>query len=260
VTFDAMAERLDAAMTAQRRLLSDVSHQLRTPLTVVRGHLDVMMRTGLDDPREVAETVELVLDELDHMRALVEQLLMLGRAFEPDFVDPVALDLRSLLADLMEASRVLAPRRWALGAVPDLVLFVDAAKLRGAILNLVDNAVRATRDGDTIAVSADVRGDGALVLSVDDSGPGIPPEQRAAVLERFSRPGAIDTHGTGLGLAIVDAVAKAHQGSVELSDSALGGCRVSIVLPAAVMDRRAAALDVVPAFAGDRVAAQRPGA
>jgi two-component system OmpR family sensor kinase len=245
-TFDAMAERLDTAMTAQRRLLSDVSHQLRTPLTVARGHLDVMMRTGVDDALEVRETVELVIDELDHMRALVEQLLMLGHSFEPDFIEPVALDLRSLLADLMDAARVLAPRRWLLDPIPDLVLFVDAAKLRGALLNLVDNAVHATATGDTIALGAELRPDGGIALSVSDSGPGIPVEQRGAVLARFSRPGAQDSHGAGLGLAIVVAVAKAHQGAVEMGESIWGGCRATIVLPRAVLGRTQSAFTVLP--------------
>jgi signal transduction histidine kinase len=215
-------------------------------LTVARGHLDVMMRTGVDDAGEVRETVELVIDELDHMRALVEQLLMLGHAFEPDFIEPVALDLRSLLADLMEAARVLAPRQWLLDPIPDLVLFVDAAKLRGALLNLVDNAVHATGAGDIIAIGAELRADGGIALSVADSGPGIPPERRVAVLTRFSRPGAQDSHGAGLGLAIVAAVAKAHQGSVELGDSMWGGCRVSIVLPKAVLGRTPSAFTILP--------------
>ncbi|MCU1676210.1 MAG: integral rane sensor signal transduction histidine kinase [Frankiales bacterium] len=250
-TFDSMAERLDTAMTAQRRLLSDVSHQLRTPLTVARGHLDVMMRTGVDDPQNVRETVDIVIDELDHMRALVEQLLLLGRAFEPDFVDPVAVDLRSLLADLMDAAKVLAPRKWVLGAVPDLVLCVDAAKLRGALLNLVDNAVHATDDGDTIALFAELRpGDGGIALSVEDSGPGIPAELRAAALSRFGRPGARDTAGSGLGLAIVQAVAVAHQGEVVLDESRYGGCRATVLLPRAVLLLGEVARTVVPGQPG----------
>jgi len=180
------------------------------------------------------------------MRALVEQLLMLGHAFEPDFIEPVALDLRSLLADLMDAARVLAPRRWLLDPIPDLVLFVDAAKLRGALLNLVDNAVHATVVGDTIALGAELRADGGIALSVSDSGPGIPLEQRAAALTRFSRPGAQDSHGAGLGLAIVAAVAKAHQGAVEVGDSVWGGCRATIVLPRAVLGRSLSAFTVLP--------------
>ena len=231
-TFDGMAEKLSAAMAAQRRLLSDVSHQLRTPLTVARGHLEVLDRTGAEDPAAVRDTVELVVDEIDHMKALVEQLLMLGHALEPDFLTVEPIDLRSFVQDLHDATRVMASRRWQLSDVPDVVLRVDAAKLRGALLNLIDNAVHATSPGGVVALSVRREPDGRTALSVDDNGPGIPPEQRPFVLERFARPGAVDSEGSGLGLAIAQAVARAHGGELVIGDSPQGGCRVSIVLPA----------------------------
>lgn len=234
-TFDVMADKLSAAMAAQRQLLSDVSHQLRTPLTVARGHLEVLERTGAENPAAVRETVELVVDEIDHMRALVEQLLMLGHALEPDFLTVEPIDLRSFVQELVDASRVMAARRWGLSEVPDLVLSVDAAKLRGALLNLIDNAVHATCDGDVVALSVRRESDGSTSLSVDDSGPGIPPESRQLVLGRFARPGAANSEGTGLGLAIAQAVARAHGGELVIGDSPQGGCRVSIVLPSAAI-------------------------
>lgn len=230
-TFDTMADKLAAAMTAQRRLLSDVSHQLRTPLTVARGHLEVLDRTGANDPQAVHDTVALVIDEIEHMKALVERLLMLGHALEPDFLSVEPVDLRSFCRELMDSAQVMAARRWELSQVPDVVLQVDPAKLRGAMLNLIDNAVHATKAGDVIALSVERRPDGTTVLSVDDSGPGIAPEQRRQVLERFARPGAADSEGSGLGLAIVRAVAQAHGGDIDIGDSAYGGCRVSVVLP-----------------------------
>jgi two-component system OmpR family sensor kinase len=231
-TFDSMLDRLQAAMTIQRRLLSDVSHQLRTPLTVVRGHLEVLSRQDQVGAGELRDTVAVVVDELDHMGALVERLLMLGRALEPDFLEIEHLDLRTFLSDLLDTSRVLAARQWSLSPVPDLVLDVDVAKLRGAMLNLIDNAVRATVEGDSIELSAvwnEVPG--TLVIAVEDSGPGIPADERLSVVERFGRLGSADRDGTGLGLAIVTAVAEAHGGSFELGASGLGGCRAAIVLP-----------------------------
>ncbi len=110
-TFDSMLDRLQAAMTVQRRLLSDVSHQLRTPLTVARGHLEVLARQTEWSMGEVRDTVGVVVDELDHMGALVERLLMLGRALEPDFLQLEPLDLRTFLSDLFDSARVLADRR-----------------------------------------------------------------------------------------------------------------------------------------------------
>jgi signal transduction histidine kinase len=231
-TFDSMLDRLQAAMTVQRRLLSDVSHQLRTPLTVARGHLEVLARQANVEVFEVRETASVVVDELDHMRALVERLLMLGRALEPDFLEVDPLDLRTFLSDLFDSAQVLAPRTWILAPVPDLVLDVDVAKLRGAMLNLIDNAVKATGEGDIIELAASLQGAGGVVaIAVEDSGPGIPHDQLSDVRERFGRLGTADREGSGLGLAIVGAVAEAHGGTFELGPSALGGCRAAVVLP-----------------------------
>lgn len=231
-TFDEMLDRIDTAMQGQRRLLADVSHQLRTPLTVARGHLEVLGRTGSSDPAAVKEAIELVVDEIGHMGALVERLLMLGHAMDPDFLALEPVDLRALLADCFAAASVLAPRTFLLGPVPDLVLEIDEAKTRGAILNLVDNAVLATEPGDAVRLGATVDVPrGRIELIVEDSGPGIPTEQRALVLQRFARPGARAPGGSGLGLAIVKAVAEAHGGSVVVGESALGGALVALTLP-----------------------------
>ena len=232
-SFDQMIDHLDTAVTAQRQLLSDVSHQLRTPLTVARGHLEVLERTEIADPAATLATIATVVDELDHMRSLVDRLQLLGRAMETNRARFEPVDLRELMADLFESSRIIAERDWRLLPVPDLVLAGDASMLRGALLNLVDNAIKSTGTEDILAVRADLSADGRyLALSIDDSGPGIPPGERAAVLTRFARPGARDEGGTGLGLAIVKAVAEAHGGRLEVGDSPFGGARVSIVLPA----------------------------
>ena len=230
-TFDLMLDRVASALSSQRRLLSDVSHQLRTPLTAARGHLEVLGRGAVDDPEEVRETLTLVIDQIDHTRAVVDRLLMLGRAMEADFLDAHPTELRPLLNGIFETASVLAPRRFEAPVAPDLVLELDVEKVRGAVLNLIDNAVRATREGDVVAIVAelDLRGE-TLRISVDDSGPGIPEEQRAAVLERFNRPGARDQYGSGLGLAIVKAVAEAHGGWIEIGTSPQGGARVTIAL------------------------------
>lgn len=233
-TFDAMIDRIDTALSVQRRLLADVSHQLRTPLTVMRGHLEVMARGPLEDARDTRATVTLVIGELDRMRGLVERLLLLGRSLEADFIDLAPVDLRAMLADVADATQVLADRHWDFPPIPDVVVVADLEKLRGALFNLIDNAVKATTPQDTIRVAAtlDSSPTGAGVsLSVDDSGPGIPVADRESALRRFSRPAATDSQGTGLGLAIVDAVARAHRGRASVTESPLGGCRVTIRLP-----------------------------
>lgn len=195
--------------------------------------LEVLGRTGAADPADVTSTVTLVVEELDHMRTLVERLLLLGAAMEPDFLDPAPVDLRLLLADLLEAGRALADRRWSMTPAPDVVLLADGSKLRGALLNLLDNAAKATTAGDRIELRSRCRRDGSLEISVEDSGPGIPPAHRAEALARFRRLDVhrADTRGSGLGLAIVNAVATAHGGRLRIGDSDLGGCRMSVLLP-----------------------------
>ena len=240
-TFDDMLDRIDEVMEVQRRLLSDVSHQLKTPLTVMRGHIEVLRMTGVDDAAEVDRTLGTVLSEIEHLRVLTEDLLFLGRSLEPGFLELVPIDLRLFLADVVSATSVLAARQVSLGAVPDVVIEIDETKMRGALLNLVDTAVKATVDGDRIEVSASLRHPGGeLVLTVGDSGPGVPANGRARVLERFGRPRSEIREGSGLGLAIVGTVAESHGGHVELGDAPLGGLAASIVLPAT------AVLDVLP--------------
>ncbi len=231
-TFDEMLDRIDRVMQAQRRLLADVSHQLRTPLTIARGHLEVLGRSKTTDPSALRESIDVVVEEIAHMGAIVERLLMLGHAMDPDFLEKHPVDLRALLGDCFASTRVLEPREYSLGPVPDLVIVVDEDKLRGAILNLVSNAVHATRTGDVVRISAavnEVRRE--IELVVEDSGPGIPIAARALALERFARPGPRSPGGTGLGLAIVRAVSEAHGGRVIIDESSLGGARVTMVLP-----------------------------
>ncbi|HET9015584.1 MAG TPA: HAMP domain-containing sensor histidine kinase [Thermomicrobiaceae bacterium] len=238
-TFDDMLGRIDAASRAQRQLLANVSHQLRTPLTVMRGHLEVLQRGGYDDRAEVDETVTLVLDEIQHTARMVDQLLMLGRALEPDFIEVDRVDLRAFLADIFEAARQLAPRDWSLGTVPNVVVRVDPVKLRAAIFNLIDNAVKATRPGDFIALEA--HHDRELVLAVADGGRGVPLDRQATLFERFARAGDGDDRGAGLGLALVKAVAEAHGGYATLESAPGSGCVVRIALPATCVEDAAGA-------------------
>jgi len=234
-TFDEMLSRLDGAFQSQHQLLSDVSHQLRTPLTVIRGHIEVLQRSDMQDRAEAGETIALVLDEIEKTARMIDQLLLLGRSMEPTFVEIDRVDLVSFLSDIFEAAQALAPRRWSLGAVPDLVVLVDAVKLRGALLNLIDNAVKATSPEDAISIEAHAAEE--LVLSVADSGRGIALDHQATVFDRFVRSGGPDDRGTGLGLAIVKAVAEGHGGRVTLESAPGAGCMVRIILPGACIER-----------------------
>ena len=232
-SFDSMLDRIESAVNAQHQLLSDVSHQLRTPLTVVRGHIEILGRINPGDARSLRETVKVATDELDRMNDLIERLLLLGRAREPGHREWAHVDLRAFLGDLLRAGQVIADREWRLGTIPDAVVAFDDTEVRGALLNLLDNAVKATGDGGVIGIAAELDEESSeLRLVVEDSGKGIAEKDRASALDRFARPGSRSAGGTGLGLAIVRAVAEGHGGWVQIDSSLLGGARVTMAIKA----------------------------
>jgi two-component system OmpR family sensor kinase len=220
-----MLERLSTAFESQSRLLAEVSHQLRTPLTVARGHLEVQGRGGFAKPED-AEAVAIAVRELDHMHVLLQRLLMFGRAMERDSGRDEAIDLRAYLAALLDSSRVLADREWVVDDVPDVEIVADPEKLRGALLNLVDNAVKATKPGDTIAIGA--RRDKDIEIAVRDTGHGMAKEDQTRMFDRFAHAGDGDSRSVGLGLAIVKAVAESLGGFAELR-SELGRGTVAVI-------------------------------
>lgn len=230
VTFNEMLERLEQAFRAQRLFLDDTSHELRTPLTVIRGHLELLELD--EDPEERRQTIELVTDEIDRMNEIVNDLFLLARSEQPDFLSTEQIDLRSLIAAVHQKVSVLAPRDWQLATVPSVPMTGDRHRLTQALLQLADNAVRHTQQGDRIDVGARVQ-DGRAVLWVDDQGSGVPPEVAERIFERFHRGpvGASGATGGGLGLAIVAAIAEAHGGQAALVPRPGPGARFEITVP-----------------------------
>jgi signal transduction histidine kinase len=226
-TFNAMLDRLEVAFASQRQLVSDAGHELRTPITIVRGHLELLG----DDPDERRETVALVTDELDRMGRLVDDLLTLAKAERSDFLRLSDVDADVLTDELLEKARHLGDRAWMRDARATGRITVDRQRLTQATIALADNAVRHTQPGTTIAVGSALRG-GRLALWVRDDGPGVPPDQQQRIFARFARGGARgDTDGSGLGLAIVRAIAVAHGGDVTLSSRPGAGATFTIEVP-----------------------------
>lgn len=216
-TFNAMLDRLEAAFVTQRELLDDAGHELRTPLTILQGHLEVL---DPDDPRDVAETRALLLDEIDRMSRLVNDLLMLAKAQRPDFVTTRPRDVEALTLGVVDRVRALADRRWVLDGVTRTTVPLDGQRITQALLQLSDNAAKHTRPGDEIGIGSRVH-DGSVELWVRDTGPGVDPALRGQVFDRFARAGD-DDEGFGLGLSIVAAIAQAHGGEVVLDDTTTG--------------------------------------
>jgi signal transduction histidine kinase len=225
-TMNDMLGRLEAASVSSRRLVSDASHELRTPVTVMRTELEVARR---DPKTDWDATGGVLLGELDRLQGMVDDLLLLARGDERSFArEPVDVD-----AVVLE---VVSRRR----PVPvDVVRLVDgpastvgdSEALFRALDHLVANAARHART--KVAVGVELH-DGEVRVHVDDDGSGIPAGQRDAVVHRFVRSDegrARDNGGAGLGLAVASDVAAVHGGRLAIDDSPLGGARVSLILP-----------------------------
>jgi two-component system, OmpR family, sensor kinase len=227
--FNTMLDRLDAASAAQDTFMASIGHELRTPITIARGHLEVLRTTDRADPVALEDTIAIVQDELQRMGRLVDDLMAIARAGMDDLVRPRELDLVGWFEEL-EVKLAGLDR---LGQVrieppPPVELRADPDRLAQAVLNLITNAQQHTPPGTTIRISAATER-GWVVLAVSDDGPGIPPAIRDEVFEPFVRAGEVPT-STGLGLTVVRAVVDAHGGEIVLGSDD-HGTRVELRLP-----------------------------
>lgn len=234
-SFNHMLDRLTEAFAGQRAFVADASHELRTPLTVIRGQLEVLAAQSSPPEQEVRRVESLVLAEVARITRLVDDLLLLAKAEQTEFLRTSEIDLQDYIASLWDGMTLLADRRFELAPVCAGILQADPDRLAQALRNLIANAIDHTREGDGL-VRLNVRelGSRRIELAVEDDGPGIPPQQRERVFDRFHRTDAARDRasgGTGLGLAIVRAVAEAHGGRAVAATSPEGGARVAFELP-----------------------------
>ncbi|WP_373743436.1 ATP-binding protein [Achromobacter insuavis] len=224
--FNGLLARLATAFDTQRSFVADAAHELRTPLTALKLQLG-LLRDAPPGPEQDAAIARL-RGGIDRAVRLVEQLLALARA-EPGAAAPTqALDLADIARQAVADVQPLAERAGvvlSLDAAEPLPLEGDPQALRSAVRNLIDNAVK--YGARNVQVSAR-RQAGALLLRVDDDGPGIPPEARERVFDRFQRGDSAGTEGSGLGLAIVRAAARQQGAHVVLGEAPLGGLRAEI--------------------------------
>lgn len=228
-TFNGMLDRLEHAFSTQRRFVDDAGHELRTPITIIRGHLEVL---DPNDPQDRTQTLALVNDELDRMARMVNDLLLLAKSEQPQFLRAANTDLATLTRDIFDKASALADRRWLLDAVADGGVTVDPQRITQAIIQLAQNATQHTQSDDRIAIGSSVTIDEARIW-VSDTGSGIAAADQERVFQRFARADASArrSDGAGLGLAIVVAIAEAHQGRVTLDSSIGQGATFTLVLP-----------------------------
>jgi signal transduction histidine kinase len=222
-TMNDMLDRLERSATAQRRLVADVSHELRSPLATIRANLEL---AGSDQA--------VALAEVDRLEDVVSDLLTLSRLDEAAPARTEDLDLEDVVAAQAAAVARRPGVRIDTAAVAPARLHGDRRAVVGLVRNLLDNAVRHARSTVVVTVEPATGEDGPVVLIVDDDGPGIPPDQRRRVFERFARLDegrSRDVGGAGLGLAVVAAAAHAQGGTATAGDAPGGGARLRVVLP-----------------------------
>ncbi|HUH08331.1 MAG TPA: HAMP domain-containing protein, partial [Egibacteraceae bacterium] len=208
-TFNAMLDRLESGFDAQRQFVNDAGHELRTPITIIRGHLELL---EVGDATDRKATVELVTDELDRMHRMVEDMLLLAKAQRPDFLRLDTVRVSELTNEVFAKATAIAPRAWALSEVGEGALRGDRQRLTQALVQLAQNAVQHTAAGDRIVIGSSVEEGAAARLWISDSGPGVAPVDKERIFARFARGGdnGRGDEGAGLGLAIVKAIAEAH--------------------------------------------------
>lgn len=185
----------------------------------MRGHLELIDE---NDPADVAETKQLAIDELDRMSLLVNDLLLLAKSAQSDFINPIPTDIADLTEQVFNKAKGLSNRTWKLEAVAEGEAELDASRIAQAWLQLVSNAVKYSEPDKPISLGSAIVGN-YLRMWVKDQGIGIDPSEVNSIMERFTRASnALNyAHGTGIGLNIVDSIVKAHQGRV-IIQSALG--------------------------------------
>lgn len=226
-TMNSMLERLETSIGGERQLLDDIRHELKTPITIVRGHLEMM---DVNDPADVANTREIGISELDRMTRLVADIELLSAAQDDQLVmHPI--EVSTLTDRVGELVAALPGHLFSTAHRGHGTLVGDADRLTQAWLQLADNASKYTPEGSPIEIGSDVT-ESEVLLWVRDHGPGIPPAARHRIFRRFDRANVHRTvGGSGLGLAIVDAIAKAHAGSCLVTETPGGGATFTVRVP-----------------------------
>lgn len=225
-TMNDMLDRIDDALESQRRLLSDVGHELKTPITIVRGHLEVMDPA---DPADARQTQELAVDELDRMGRLVQDLASAAALHGPSPVQPRQIDAADLVRQIARKAQGIVGAEVELGAVAEGVAMLDAERITQALLQFAQNAV--THGGGTVQIGSGLAGED-LELWVRDRGPGVPDDVKPRVFERFHRGAAASAgSGSGLGLHIAQVIARAHHGAARVEDAPGGGAVFVLSVP-----------------------------
>jgi two-component system, OmpR family, sensor kinase len=212
----------------QQQFVRDASHALRDPLTICRGHLELLG----DDPDEQRRAIALVVGELDRIARMIDDLELLAEAERPDFLRLDWIDVTLFAHDLIAEASALASRRWEIDHIAKGTFRADRQRLTEAVMHLAHNAAQHTRSDEAVAIGLSLSENEARIW-VRDTGVGVSLSDQERIFERFERgrEAHLRYRANGLGLAVVKAIAEAHDGRVEFASRLGEGSTFTIVLP-----------------------------
>ncbi len=248
-SFNSLLDRLGQSFERQRRFMADASHELRTPVAILRGEAEVALSQQARSPEEYRESLGVLHQEAERLTHIVEDLFTLTRADAGQYpLQPREFYLDELVSECVHSARTLAlAKKICLNfeEASESPISADESLLRRMILNLLDNAIKYTLDGGRVTVTCHREGEN-YVLSITDTGAGIPTELQPRIFERFFRVDKArsraesDGGGAGLGLSISRWIAEAHHGRLELTRSDSTGSTFSAYLPVESRDSASA--------------------
>ncbi len=230
-----MLNRIQAGFEQQRRFVSDASHELRTPITVISGYADMLDRWGKQDEAILTEGISAIQSEASNMHVLLEKLLFLARADQgKQVVNKTPLAIERLIDEVVRETRIIAPEHQVeLAGNAPAIIQADGALIKQMLRIFLENSVKYTPVGGTIRITSEHQGT-QLAITVQDDGIGIPVEEQTRIFDRFYR---VDksrtkaTGGTGLGLSIASWIAEQHNSSIRVESKVGQGTAITVLLP-----------------------------
>lgn len=234
-TFNKMLDRLELSYESQKQFVSDASHELRTPIAVIQGYANMLDRWGSEDKEVLHESIEAITNEAKSMQDLVEKLLFLSRHDKKTLkLKKVRFNMKQIVEDMVKETKlVVKNRQIEAPVIENAYVYGDQQALKQAVRIFIDNAVKYSREGDTISISCQQE-DGECIVTVADTGLGMKKQDMDRIFDRFYRSDEVRNEkigGHGLGLSIAKLIVLKHTGSIKVRSQYMKGSSFSIILP-----------------------------
>lgn len=233
---NSMLDRIETSYEIQKQFVSDASHELRTPIAVIQGYSNLLNRWGKTNPEVMEESIEAIQNEAKSMQDLVEKLLFLSRHDKKTLkLDKKKFNIKPLVEDMVKETRLVAENRIIENPIlEDVIVYGDKQSLKQAIRIFIENAVKYTKDGDTITITCQKEDDGDCIITIKDTGIGMTRTDIDHIFDRFYRSDNVKNHnisGHGLGLSLAKLIILAHTGKIKVRSQFTKGTSFIVTLP-----------------------------